>query len=62
METSMTPEDIVQCGKQMLTIGAENIQTMTLPGSAQYVGEVSYVIPDYSAISQVRETAFGYAD
>lgn len=62
METSMTPEDIVQCGKQMLNIGAENIQTLTLPGTPQYIGDVSYVIPDYDAILQVRATAFGYSE
>lgn len=60
METSMTPADIVQCGMQMLSIGTENITTVTMPGTPEDIGGGSYVIPDYSGIDQIREASFGY--
>ena len=60
METSMTPSDIVQCGMQMLSIGTENITTVTMPGTPEDIGGGSYVIPDYNGIDEVREASFGY--
>ncbi len=60
METSMTPADIIQCGMQMLSIGTENIATVTMPGTPQDIGGGSYVIPDYKGIGEVREASFGY--
>lgn len=60
METSMTPADLVQCAMELLSIGTENIQTVTMPGTAQDIGGGSYVIPNYSEISQLRAASFGY--
>lgn len=60
METSMTPADLVQCGMQLLSIGTENIKTITMPGVPQDIGGGSYVIPDYSGIEQIRTELFGY--
>ena len=60
METSMTPSDIVQCGMQMLSIGKDNITTLTMPGTPEDIGGGSYVIPDYRGIESIREASFGY--
>ena len=60
METSMTPADIVQCGMQMLSIGTDNITTVTMPGTPEEIGGGSYVIPDYNGINEMREASFGY--
>ena len=60
METLMSPDDFVQCGKQVLSIGTENIQTVTLPVSM--VEGQPYVVPVYSEIEKVREAYFGYDD
>ena len=60
METSMTPADLVQCGMELLSIGTENIKTVTMPGNPKDIGGGSYVIPDYNGILEVREASFGY--
>ena len=60
MDTSMTPGDAVSAARQILEIGAGNINTITLPNVPQYIGDVSYVIPTTSEIANVRETIFGY--
>jgi anionic cell wall polymer biosynthesis LytR-Cps2A-Psr (LCP) family protein len=60
METSMTPADLVQCGTQLLSIGKESIETITMPGTPQDIGGGSYVIPDRTGVEQIRETVFGY--
>ena len=60
METSMTPADLVQCGMELLSIGTENIKTVTMPGNPKDIGGGSYVIPDYNGILEVRESSFGY--
>ena len=62
METSMTPGDAVQCAMQMLSIGTDKIETITMPGVPQDIGGGSYVIPDYSGIDEVRKTSFGYSE
>lgn len=58
METSMTPDDLIQCGRQLITIGTEHIETITLPHTM--VQNASYVKPLYDEIGNVRETVFGY--
>ena len=60
METSMSIEDVVQIAGNILDIGGDKIATITMPNTPQYVGSVSYVIPDYSQIDAVRRTYFGY--
>jgi anionic cell wall polymer biosynthesis LytR-Cps2A-Psr (LCP) family protein len=58
LETSMSPDDLVQCGKQLLDVGTENISTVTLPHS--FVNGETYVVPVYSEIENIRENDFGY--
>ncbi len=60
METSMSIEDVVQIAGNILDIGGDNISTITMPNTPQYVGSVSYVIPEYSQIDAVRREYFGY--
>lgn len=60
METSMTPADMVQCGKELLSIGTENIQTITMPGTPQDIGGGSYVIVDTEELGAVVGTYFSY--
>jgi len=60
MDTSMTPGDAISAARQILEIGAGNINTITLPNTPQYIGDVSYVIPSTSEIANVRENIFGY--
>ena len=56
----MSIEDVVQIAGNILDIGGDKIATITMPNTPQYVGSVSYVIPDYSQIDAVRRTYFGY--
>ena len=58
METLMSPNDFVQCGTQLLSIGTGNIETITLPVSM--VDGKPYVLPNYDDIAEVRENSFGY--
>ena len=60
METSMSPDDMVQCAKQLLEIGKGNIATITMPGTPKDIGGGSYVIADYDEFMKVREQSFGY--
>ncbi len=60
METSMTPADMVQCGMELLDIGTENIQTVTMPGTPKDIGGGSYVIPEKEELSELVQTYFGY--
>ncbi len=60
METSMSPDDMVQCAKQLLEIGTGNIATITMPGTPKDIGGGSYVIADYDEFMKVREQSFGY--
>lgn len=60
METSMSIEDVVQVAGNVLDIGGDKISTITMPNTPQYVGNVSYVIPEYSQIDVVRKEYFGY--
>lgn len=60
METSMTIDDAVSGVKQVISIGKENINTITLPGEARYVGTASYVIPSMDEIEAVCAENFGY--
>lgn len=62
METSMTPGDAVQCAMQMLSVGKDGIQTITMPSTPQDISGISYVIPNYDEIAKVRETYFGYGE
>lgn len=62
METSMVPGDLVQCGMQLLSVGTDRIETVTMPNTPEYIGEVSYVIPDYAGIAVIREENFGYTE
>lgn len=58
METLMSPNDFVQCGTQLLSVGTGNIETITLPVSM--VDGKPYVLPNYNEIADVRENCFGY--
>ena len=60
METSMSIEDAVQLAGRILDIGGDKITTLTMPNTPQYIGGVSYVIPDYDGISSVRREYFAY--
>lgn len=61
METSMTINDAVVGMKQVLSIGKEKIETITLPNTPQYIGEASYVIPLEKEIAKVCAEKFGVA-
>ena len=56
----MSIEDVVQVAGNVLDIGGDKISTITMPNTPQYVGNVSYVIPEYSQIDVVRKEYFGY--
>lgn len=60
METSMSPANVVACGKQLLTIGKDNITTITMPGTADYINGISYVLVDKDGLQQMVKTYFGY--
>jgi len=60
MESSMSPANFVECGDTLLEVGTSNIKTITMPGNAQYVGEVSYVLADEKALKEVVRESFGY--
>ncbi len=60
IETSMSPDDFVECGSQLLSIGTENIQTVTLPHT--FVDGASYVKPVNSEIKVMKEEVFGYKE
>ncbi len=60
METSMSPDDMVKCGKQLLDIGGENIATITMPGAPKDIAGGSYVVADQEEFLKIRETCFGY--
>lgn len=59
METSMTIDDAVQVMKQILSIGKDKIETITLPNTPQYIGGASYVIPVKEEIAKVCAEKFG---
>ena len=60
METSMSPSNVIDCGRQLLSIGTENIVTITMPCTPQDIGGASYVIVDKEELQKVVETSFGY--
>ncbi len=60
METSMSVDDMVQCGTQLLDIGVGNITTITMPGTPKDIAGGSYVIANYDEFLTVRENNFGY--
>ncbi|MBR1970624.1 MAG: LCP family protein [Clostridia bacterium] len=60
METSMSIEDVVQISGNILDIGGDKIVTITMPNTPQYIGNVSYVIPEYGQIDTVRREYFAY--
>jgi len=60
METSMSPANFVDCGKQLLNIGKDNIETVTMPCTPKYIGGVSYVMTETEALQEMVETTFGY--
>ena len=60
METSMSIEDAVQLAGSILDIGGDKITTITMPNTPQYIGAVSYVIPDQGGIDSVRKEYFAY--
>lgn len=60
METSMSPDDMVQCAKQLLDMGTGNISTITMPGTPKDIAGGSYVIANYDEFLTVRENNFGY--
>ena len=60
METSMSPDDMMQCAKQLLEIGTGNIESITMPGTPKEIGGGSYVIVNYDEFMTVREQSFGY--
>ena len=58
METKMRPADFIQYGTQLLSIGTDNIPTITLP--VRIIDGKPYVEPLYNEINSVREEYFGY--
>ncbi len=58
IETSMSPDDAVMCGQQLLEIGKENIKSITMPHII--IDGQAWVKPNYSEILKVREEFFGY--
>ncbi len=58
IETSLSPEEAMQCAEQILSVGKDNINTIILPHS--FVEGKSYVIPINSEIDTVRAEEFGY--
>lgn len=60
METSMSPANVVACGKQVLSIGTGNITTVTMPGTAEYINGISYVLVDKDELEEMVQTYFGY--
>lgn len=59
METSMTINDAIQCMKEVVSIGTEKIETITLPNTPKYIGSASYVIPVEEEIEKVCAEKFG---
>lgn len=60
METSMSPANVVACGKQVMSIGTGSITTVTMPGTAEYINGISYVLVDKDALQEMVQTYFGY--
>lgn len=44
VSTDMLGKEMLFAGKQLLSIGSENISSYTLPGEGTYIGEVSYYV------------------
>jgi len=62
METSMSTSDMVDCAELLLDIGTGNITPVTMPGTPDYVGAVSYVIVDKDGLKDMVEECFGYVE
>ncbi len=60
MESSMSPSNFVDCGRGLLSIGKENIITVTMPCTPKDIGGLSYVIADEEALKELVRTSFGY--
>lgn len=60
METSMSPANVVACGKQVMSIGTGSITTVTMPGTAEYINGISYVLVDKNELQEMVQTYFGY--
>ena len=60
METSMAPADMLQCSKQLLDIGTENVITITMPGAPKDIAGGSYVVANREEFLTIRENYFGY--
>jgi len=60
MESSMSPANFVDCGRQLLSIGKTNIVTVTMPCIPKDIGGISYVIVEEEALKEVVRTNFGY--
>lgn len=44
ISTDMNGKEMLSAGKQVLSIGGDNIKSFTLPGEGTYIGEVSYYV------------------
>ncbi|MBQ3022509.1 MAG: LCP family protein [Clostridia bacterium] len=60
METSMSPDDMVQCSRELLDIGTDKMTTITMPGNPKTIGGGSYVVVEQEEFLNVREQSFGY--
>lgn len=51
--TDLTPDQLIGLAADMKGIGDGGVDSATMPGSAAYVGGVSYVIPDKAALDEM---------
>ena len=59
MDTDLTNGELIWFGKEVLDIDMENdFHMFVLPGEAQYVGNVSYYLPDKAGILEVVNNYF----
>ena len=56
----MSPDDMVQCSRELLDIGTDKMTTITMPGNPKTIGGGSYVVVEQEEFLNVREQSFGY--
>ncbi len=56
--TDMTPKEMLNAGKQILAVDAENFKSFTVPGEGTYIGEVSYYVHYSEDLATLIETEF----
>ena len=54
----MSPNNFIECGGQVLSMGTGNVNTVTFP--VKFVEGKSYVVPVESQVIEVIEEHFGY--